>query len=569
MRFLISLHLLCACIQLSHATPAPDFTVTTSDGALRRLYSDYIQQQKVVVIEAFFTTCPPCNTHAPHWQTLYQNMLAAWPGRVEFLMLSTQNFDINTSVATYKTTKGLTMPGVGSDGGSISALNPYTSGQFGDFLGTPTFIVIAPGTGEVTFDIRGTSPSNTMTLLSQKIASLLTPPPPPPCVVKGFGNNTGLAASVRVRTTTNFDTTIQTSANGQYALSGIRSLRNATYTLTPGGIREDHLAGVTTADLALISKNVIGLDTFRCAWQRLAADANCSVTITPLDIVALRRLILGIDDTLRCGSRKFLPAMANGQNGTCVDFEGIKSGDLHQTTCTARPSGGDRGTVPDLQLQTPLQQRVLQAGEMLHLPVYASNAHALASLQIAWTYNHQLIDFQGIHSDILPEFSSDFYHVAPETGNLRMAWFHSVGTDIAPQTPLFTLSFLVKKPCVAAEVLQWNNEQKNIPSEMSTPSGATGAVRWQTYTTVEHGSPLSIAPNPTADWFDLHFDANAESAAHVQVYNALGKLCFESQETALPGHNVFRVRLHDAAAGLYVVGVNGKNWTRLVVRRNK
>jgi rhamnose transport system permease protein len=119
-----------------NATPAPNFTITTSDGVSRNLYADYVNQQKLVVIEAFFTTCPPCNAHAADWQALYQSMQAAYPGKVEFIMLSTQSFDKNTNVATYKTTKGLTMLGAGENGGSLTALEPYTTGQFGDFLGT-------------------------------------------------------------------------------------------------------------------------------------------------------------------------------------------------------------------------------------------------------------------------------------------------------------------------------------------------------------------------------------------------------------------------------------------------
>ena len=171
MKQLLSLCILALGALTAWAAPAPDFTITTSDGQQRRLYADYVNQKKLVVIEAFFTTCPPCNTHAPHWQALYNEMLAAHPGKVEFLMLSTQNFDKNTNVATYKTNKGLTMPAAGQDGGSITALTPYINGQFGNFLGTPTFIVIAPSTGEVLFDVRGTSAQNTMALLTSPVSS--------------------------------------------------------------------------------------------------------------------------------------------------------------------------------------------------------------------------------------------------------------------------------------------------------------------------------------------------------------------------------------------------------------
>ena len=96
------------------ATTAPNFTITTSDNQTLQLYQQFISQGKVVVLEAFFTTCPPCNTHAPLVQSLYSQMLAAYPGKVEFILLSTLNSDTNIKVGQYKTAKGLTMPGAGA-----------------------------------------------------------------------------------------------------------------------------------------------------------------------------------------------------------------------------------------------------------------------------------------------------------------------------------------------------------------------------------------------------------------------------------------------------------------------
>ncbi|MBK8704908.1 MAG: redoxin domain-containing protein [Saprospiraceae bacterium] len=45
--------------------PAPNFTLTDSDGQSHNLYTDYLDQGKTVVIKFFFTTCPPCNAMAP------------------------------------------------------------------------------------------------------------------------------------------------------------------------------------------------------------------------------------------------------------------------------------------------------------------------------------------------------------------------------------------------------------------------------------------------------------------------------------------------------------------------
>ncbi len=324
MKRLSFLLLLQICSCLAAAAPAPDFTVTTSDNQIRQLYADYLNQQKLVVLELFFTTCPPCATHAPLWQSLYQNALAAHPGRVEFIMLSTLGSDTNAKVATYKTSKGLTMPGVGADGGSAAARQPYTSNQFGTYQGTPTFIVIAPGTGEVFFDIRGNSPQETMDLLSQKIAALLTPAPTP-CFLKNYYDSPLDSVLITVDAPA-FDTTFL--ASGAYSLANVAALQNTTYTVT--AVKDGaSLDGISTYDLVLISRHILGLEALT-PWKVLAADINCNGSVTAFDIVTARKLILGIDTSLPCNKWRFVAEpVINTANGTCLNFRGVKIGEIN------------------------------------------------------------------------------------------------------------------------------------------------------------------------------------------------------------------------------------------------
>jgi hypothetical protein len=65
------------------------------------------------------------------------------------------------------------------------------------------------------------------------------------------------------------------------------------YTLTP--LKDDNpLNGVSTFDLVLISKHILGLEPFDSPYKMIAADANKSNSITTFDIVEIRKLILGI-----------------------------------------------------------------------------------------------------------------------------------------------------------------------------------------------------------------------------------------------------------------------------------
>src|SRR5690349_17259142 len=67
----------------------------------------------------------------------------------------------------------------------------------------------------------------------------------------------------------------------------------STMTITPA--KDDNpLNGVTTYDLVLISKHILGIEPLGTPYNMIAADANKSNSITTFDIVELRKLILGI-----------------------------------------------------------------------------------------------------------------------------------------------------------------------------------------------------------------------------------------------------------------------------------
>jgi hypothetical protein len=84
--------------------------------------------------------------------------------------------------------------------------------------------------------------------------------------------------------------------------SGVFGFPNAlaadyNYTLTP--YKDDNpLNGVSTYDLVLISKHILGLEPLNSPYKMIAADANKSNSITTFDIVELRKLILGIYNEL-------------------------------------------------------------------------------------------------------------------------------------------------------------------------------------------------------------------------------------------------------------------------------
>jgi hypothetical protein len=86
---------------------------------------------------------------------------------------------------------------------------------------------------------------------------------------------------------------VYSNVTGHFLFSNALPL-GADYTVTPT-LDLDPTNGVTTYDLVLINRHILGLEPLSTPYKMIAADANKSGSITTFDIVEIRKLILGIN----------------------------------------------------------------------------------------------------------------------------------------------------------------------------------------------------------------------------------------------------------------------------------
>lgn len=97
---------------------------------------EFLDDDKIVVIDFFNTSCGPCQTYAPDMQASYEDF-GSNEGNVIFLGIS--KGDDNAMVAHFDSVFGITYPSVsGSQGGGNGIHTQF------NILGTPTVIVIKP-----------------------------------------------------------------------------------------------------------------------------------------------------------------------------------------------------------------------------------------------------------------------------------------------------------------------------------------------------------------------------------------------------------------------------------------
>ena len=116
-------------------TTAVDFTVTDVHGETYNLFS-ILDDGKYVIVDFFFTTCPPCVASVPVLNQAYTDYGC---NTAEVVFLSMDAGDTDAQVLQYENDYGGLLPSIsGNDGGGNAVNSIYGIGAY------PTVILIAP-----------------------------------------------------------------------------------------------------------------------------------------------------------------------------------------------------------------------------------------------------------------------------------------------------------------------------------------------------------------------------------------------------------------------------------------
>ena len=67
----------------------------------------------------------------------------------------------------------------------------------------------------------------------------------------------------------------------------------------------DYLNGVTTLDLVIIQRHILGMEVLNDNYKIVAADANNDRKVTAQDLTEIRKVILGVSDRFTNESWRF------------------------------------------------------------------------------------------------------------------------------------------------------------------------------------------------------------------------------------------------------------------------
>lgn len=321
-------------LHLSSQTTMHDFSVRDVHGKQHRLYENYLDSSKVVVIKFFFTTCPPCIANAPYWQQKYVQYGSGYNG-VEFFSVTTITSDYDPKVLAFEATYNQTMKGISQDGGASNITGPFKDGIYGSWYGTPSFAVIAPDR-TVKYPVFFND-------LDGAIAVAKTKKPLLPTTVTMNINKLGLDIpngdiSFFIKPKDQDSPKIEITKNDQgnytfsYPSSDFPAMTN------PEIIMESNASAlspkVTAYDLLLVQRHILALEPFVEEYKKIAADINSDGKITASDLVPLRKVILALSSEFpNTPSYKSLPAsidvIPSPGNVVTPEFTIVKVGNVN------------------------------------------------------------------------------------------------------------------------------------------------------------------------------------------------------------------------------------------------
>ena len=320
-------------------------------------------------------------------------------------------------------------------------------------------------------------------------------------------------------------------------------------TLTPSH-DVNPLNGVSTYDLVLISKHILGLEPLPSPYRMIAADANESGSITTFDIVEFRKLILGIFLTgklpvapsWRFVDKSFAFPDPNNpfktifpENITVLtpqqnwDFVAIKVGDVNASaTTSSRP-------VKRPEVGLSWTANTAQTGTTLTLPVTYTGDLPAEAIQLGLRFDPARLALIGPSKGTLPGYGEGNFNLNNAAkGEIRTLWipdFAEPDRWVQPGDVLFYLTFKVLSNATSAEPLI-SLDNALLENLAWTPEGQECTIAGaevkqrdgQTLPEVSATSWLkaSCTPNPTSGTAALNIQSTTAGKARVWLFNAAG-----------------------------------------------
>ncbi|NJL74974.1 MAG: T9SS type A sorting domain-containing protein [Saprospiraceae bacterium] len=349
-----------------------------------------------------------------------------------------------------------------------------------------------------------------------------------------------------------------TGINGIFNFPVPADLDSPDFSITPHK-DNDPLNGVSTLDLVLMSKHILGVELLDSPYKIIAADVNHSGSITTFDIVQLRKLILNITETFESNtSWRFIPAdfvfpdprnpfltafpeiinINDFDSNSNLDFIGVKVGDLNGSAIANASNVTTRSYSRDFAFE--VEEITLEKGETYAIDLNATLA-SVEGYQFTLTYDTKALSLKNI---VFGTAGSE--HIAVlQDGVITVSWngaterskAFSLVVEAKQKQPL-SQSLAIVSTHTPAEAYDRVGNIRNVVLDFSTQDTDKGFELQQNQ------------PNPFKNETNIGFVLPSEMEATISVHDLTGQLIFQYASVFKAGKNEVKLNQAQLPAGV-------------------
>ncbi|MEM1123524.1 MAG: T9SS type A sorting domain-containing protein [Bacteroidota bacterium] len=342
------------------------------------------------------------------------------------------------------------------------------------------------------------------------------------------------------------------------------------YQLTPSNPFDKNVRnGISTFDVLLLQKHILGIRLLDSPYKILAADLNSSGDITAYDMLLLRQMILSIiDEFPETPSWRFIDAEYEFENPrdpfaenppTSIDldmnalgpqldirFVAIKMGDMNNTVdldSRAVKAADDRQGVAFFYVDNQL----LEENTIAEIPFNITQETTIEGGQVALNVakdDLELLDIVATNIDLQPIFEI-------VNGVAIISWTNPEGIRLKKGEALFELRLQAKRTINLSNSLQLTH--KYVAPEIYTPTAILPfEIDWTDNSEVSNFEVFNNYPNPFSNQTTIPFYLPNNEVVTLTIFNTKGQIISRKERVFAIGNNQFDITEKLPESGLYI-----------------
>jgi len=340
----------------------------------------------------------------------------------------------------------------------------------------------------------------------------------------------------------------------------------------------DVLNGVSTLDLVMIQRHILGLENIDSPYKLVAADINNDEKLTASDLLSLRKVILGIEEKFPNNtSWRFIdegfvfddesnPWSSNLSEGYSIpvlesdmwiDFIGIKTGDINESASTSNVQSDNEtiGNRSDNTLSIGMTNIEVEEGKEYSINVLATKSINLSGMQMAWSIFG--IDIESVASGQMNIKSSDFLI---SEAKLKMSYANAIGDYVKKGDVLFTINIKATKNGLLSEMITLNS--KSISSEAYTGSNLLIndlEIDWRSDNgyALESFEVSNVSPNPWQNNAAIIVTLPSDGNIGIKLRDVSGRIIFSKNTYSPKGKHTVNIENTEVnQPGIYFIDIS-------------